>query len=458
MLTLFRSDTVHSLDEIKGLMGEQIRQLPAKVSSVGECPTILRYELRCEPIDILAWLHNQKTNTKIYWSDRKAQFETGGLGIADGLKGNGPVDHKELFDYMEDRLSADNPRLRYYGGMNFDHSYCDEQWQEFGAYQFIVPQFELYRAHKLTMFAFNISVNEVNAENIETILSTLQQLDFSPQTAYRKVPKVVKRTDQPDQKNWNIMFNEINEHKECEKIVLARKSVFNFDVALRSDALLKHLKDRTPDCYHFCFQFSTNCAFLGATPERLYKRDQRTIKSEAIAGTRPRGKDPTEDKEYEHQLLNSPKDSNEHQYVVNAISAALTPFCTTLQSEDRFNLRKLKGSQHLVTRFDGTLKQEISDWNILEALHPTPAVAGCPTKEAIHTIGKLEPFGRGWYAGPVGYVGFDQSEFAVAIRCGLVEGDQLSLYAGAGIVSGSTEEDEWNEIENKISNFIKVFE
>ena len=72
-------------------------------------------------------------------------------------------------------------------------------------------------------------------------------------------------------------------------------------------------------------------------------------------------------------------------------------------------------------------------------------------------IREKEPFGRGWYAGPVGYIGYNTVEFAVAIRSGLINGDRLSLYAGAGIVSGSTVDDEWNEIENKISNFIKVF-
>jgi len=465
MITLFRSDEICTLADLKSKMIGHIRQLANKIGNgaqhqlyVGESSTILRHELRCEPIDVLTWLHNQKINTKIYWSDRKGHFEMGGIGIADGLKGNGPINHKELFEYMENRLSEDNPHLRYYGGMNFDHSLCDEQWQEFGTYQFIIPQFEIYLTNNLTTFAFNIAINEINAENIDTILATLEQLDFAPQTTYRKVPQVLKRTDYPDKEGWNNIFQTIDQNESHEKIVLARKSVFDFNVALRSDALLKHLKDQSPDCYHFCFQFSTNSAFLGATPERLYKRDQRIIKTEAIAGTRPRGQDNAHDKKLENQLLNSPKDSAEHKYVVDAIHTALKPLCATLQSEDHFSLRKLKGSQHLITRFEGTLKDEINDQDIIGALHPTPAVAGCPTDEAIHTIAQLEPFNRGWYAGPVGYIGFDQTEFAVAIRCGLVKGDQLSLFAGAGIVDGSTAEDEWDEIENKISNFIKVFE
>lgn len=439
-------------------MAEQIKNLPAKISSIGECPLILRYELRCEPIDILTWLHNQKTSTKIYWSDRDKQFEMGGIGIADGLKGSSAINYKELFEYMEDRLSADNPHLRYYGGMNFDDSFSDEHWQEFGTYQFIIPQFELTQSGKLTTFAFNIAVNAINDDHLDSILSTLDQLDFSPQTHYRKVPQVLKRSDLPNKKEWESLFAKISKCDEYEKIVFARKSVFDFNVTLRPDALLKHLKEKTPDCYHFCFQFSTNSAFLGATPEQLYKRDQKAIKSEAIAGTRPRGNNDAQDKEYEQQLLNSPKESKEHQYVVDAIQDALHPLCTALRSDDHFSLRKLRGSQHLITQFEGALKERIFDSDILQALHPTPAVAGFPRKNAINNIREFEPFDRGWYAGPVGYVGFDTTEFAVAIRCGLVQGDQLSLYAGAGIVSGSTAQEEWNEIENKISNFIKVFE
>jgi len=156
-------------------------------------------------------------------------------------------------------------------------------------------------------------------------------------------------------------------------------------------------------------------------------------------------------------LLNSSKDANEHKYVVDAITSALDPLCNELQSDNAFQLRKLRGSQHLVTHFTGTLKKDICDYQILSALHPTPAVAGSPKEMAINTIHHIEPFKRGWYAGPVGYVGYNVSEFAVAIRSGLVHGDHLSLYAGAGIVNGSTAEGEWNEIENKISNFIKVF-
>jgi menaquinone-specific isochorismate synthase len=93
----------------------------------------------------------------------------------------------------------------------------------------------------------------------------------------------------------------------------------------------------------------------------------------------------------------------------------------------------------------------------MAALHPTPAVGGHPTSDALKAIRDLEPFDRGWYAGPVGWIGSRGAEFAVALRCGLVRRDTLSLYSGCGIVEGSKPDAEWKEIEQKISDFIRVF-
>ncbi len=460
MITLFRPDTKCALDQVKKVMAEYIRQLPGHIAPVGTALGIIRYELPIDPINILYWLHNQKANTKIYWSGRDEEFELGGVGVADHIKGDGPIDHQHIFGQMRGRLSEDNPNLRYYGGMSFDSSNQSKEWEEFASYQFTVPQFEIVRTKDETVFAFNIMVDNISAENIENILHELEKLDFSSETTYRTPPKVLSRTDLPNRKEWEDVFSNIEDRLKdgaYAKVVLARKSSFDFDVAIRPNALMKHLKDRTPNSFHFCFQPCADTAFLGATPERLYKREGRKVKSEAIAGTRPRGKNQDEDLGLENQLLKSDKDAREHGYVVNTIHATLSNFCEVLKSDKTFCLRKLRGTQHLTTSFEGVLNSDIEDDRILRLLHPTPAVGGYPTRVAIDQIKESEPFNRGWYAGPVGCVGYDSAEFAVAIRSGLIKGNHLSLYAGAGIVAGSTCESEWNEIENKISNFISVF-
>ena len=83
-------------------------------------------------------------------------------------------------------------------------------------------------------------------------------------------------------------------------------------------------------------------------------------------------------------------------------------------------------------------------------------MGGYPTENALPEIARLEPFNRGWYAAPIGWVGRDEAEFVVGIRSGLVDGRQLKLYSGAGIVNGSEPDQEWAEIENKICDFVNV--
>ena len=130
--------------------------------------------------------------------------------------------------------------------------------------------------------------------------------------------------------------------------------------------------------------------------------------------------------------------------------------CSDFKHEKAPGILTLPNGHHLITRFQGQLKDGINDEDILQFLHPTPALGGTPRKEAMDMIRRLEGFSRGWYGAPIGYVGLDWAEFVVGIRSGLARGKNLSVFAGAGIVQGSEAAAEWDEVENKISNFIKI--
>ncbi|MCK4460341.1 MAG: isochorismate synthase, partial [candidate division Zixibacteria bacterium] len=234
-------------------------------------------------------------------------------------------------------------------------------------------------------------------------------------------------------------------------------TTLEFDVTVDPLRLLRHLKVRSTGCFHFCFQFSGSAAFIGASPERLYRRVGRHIESEAVAGTRPRGATSDEDTRISRELLASEKDVTEHTFVVDDIARVLRRICRhwrTVEGDAAGSLMKLARVQHLVTRLEGELADDYDDSAILTRLHPTSAVGGVPTSRAIPMITKLEPFDRGWYAAPVGWVGSDSAEFAVGIRSGLVDGRKLHLYSGAGIVQGSSAEEEWREIDSKLSGFL----
>ena len=209
--------------------------------------------------------------------------------------------------------------------------------------------------------------------------------------------------------------------------------------------------------YHFCFQINSTTAFIGTSPERLYYRHDRLLKTEAIAGTRHRGASIQSDMLLSEELQSSPKDIREHQLVVENLQSILSQLCESVKIDRTAAILKLNKVQHLYTQCQGILTPDVTDADILPQLHPTPAVGGVPRTPALKLIQELEPFERGWYAAPVGWVGADDAEFAVAIRSGLIDRDRLLLFAGAGIVTGSQSEEEWIEIENKIRHFTDLF-
>jgi menaquinone-specific isochorismate synthase len=148
--------------------------------------------------------------------------------------------------------------------------------------------------------------------------------------------------------------------------------------------------------------------------------------------------------------LESPKDHHEHQLVVDNILGAFDKICLDYGITKAKHIAKLPNLQHLKTKIAGILKHGVTDLDILRALHPTAAVCGWPIDKAFETIRELENFDRGFYAGSFGTVTDHESEFNVAIRSAVIKDCELHIFAGAGIVDGSTAQNEQQEIENKM--------
>ncbi len=457
MITVFRGSQVYALKDLKPAMLTQLKQLPRMVSTIGSLETIYRFEYDCEPLNILAWLHNQSAADRVYWSHRDGDFETAGVHLADVIEGRGTIDYAQVFNQIQDRIGSDNQQLQYLGGFCFDTDSMGEQWSDFGSYRFIVPEFECTRRKDRTSIAFNIRVDEINEDAIAAAIQHLDGLSFEASTRYRKVPCMTSREDTPDLAKWTSNVRQAQE-SAFDKLVLARRSTFGFDMTIRPDALIKFLKDRTPNCYHFNFQLSDYHGFLGASPERLCRIEDGMLNTEAVAGTVAADDAAQQNQQLEQELLDTDKLRDEHQFVVGYLDEQMRQLCREYKKADRPGLMKLKNTVHLRTPFEGRLRPDCPMDEVLSKLHPTPAVGGYPAKGVPSAIRSIEAFDRGWYAGPVGCVGYDWCEFAVAIRSGLVRDDTLSLFAGAGIVKDSVASDEWDEIENKISRFMRVFE
>ncbi|WP_242142924.1 MULTISPECIES: isochorismate synthase DhbC [unclassified Bacillus cereus group] len=197
---------------------------------------------------------------------------------------------------------------------------------------------------------------------------------------------------------------------------------------------------------------------IGASPELLVSRRGMQVISNPLAGSRPRSGDPAEDKRRAEELLSSAKDLHEHAVVVEAVAAALRPYCRTLHVPEKPSLIHSETMWHLSTEVKGSLLDEsISALELASALHPTPAVCGTPTEKAREAIQEIEPFDREFFTGMLGWSDINgDGEWIVTIRCAEVEENSLRLYAGAGIVAESKPEDELAETSAKFRTMLQA--
>lgn len=198
---------------------------------------------------------------------------------------------------------------------------------------------------------------------------------------------------------------------------------------------------------------------VGASPELLVSKQGAAIASNPLAGSAPRSLAPDEDEASANALLRSDKDRREHAVVVEAILDALSPYCRELKAPAGPSLHSTRTVWHLGTRIHGLLRhpEETSSAELAAALHPTPAVAGAPRGPALQLIGALEGYDRGFYAGAVGWTNANgDGAWHVSLRCAETCGAQARLYAGAGIVTGSTPRAEADETSNKFKAILQA--
>jgi menaquinone-specific isochorismate synthase len=213
---------------------------------------------------------------------------------------------------------------------------------------------------------------------------------------------------------------------------------------------LAQLRQRYPDCYIFSTSNGQGQNFLGASPERLLSLQAGELIVDALAGSAPRGQTPIEDFALAQRLLQSDKERREHQVLVDYIVATLKGLGLVAYPTAPTRLLTLPNIQHLQTLIAAQVPTQMHLLEILAQLHPTPAVAGFPRQIACEQIQIHEPFERGLYAAPLGWIepGGD-GEFVVGLRSALIDGPRLRLYAGAGIVAGSNPDRELQEIQLK---------
>ena len=241
-----------------------------------------------------------------------------------------------------------------------------------------------------------------------------------------------------------------------DKVVLARSVVVRSDGPPAILRMFRELVASYPQCYNFAWK-SGDAVFMGASPELLARVDGTDLRSNPLAGSAPRGEGQSDDLEIGARLLGSSKDRREHALVVDSMKEQLEPLTSDLLVSDAPSLKKMATVQHLSTEITGQLVPGIGLLDVIEAVHPTPAVGGVPTKAAVDLIAQLESIDRGWYTGGIGWVnGSGDGAVALGLRCGLIRANTTHLFAGAGIVSGSQPDDELRETRLKLTPLLQL--
>ena len=373
-------------------------------------------------------------------------------------------------------------RALYLGGFGFEaKASADPDWKCFPAARFVLPEGIVERVAdqgRGVVFA-RVDPNATAAAVEADLLRRMREARASigPTEAVRPATETISsdegpeyrvRSDRSHAQFCRQVSGALDELAtgRLEKLVLARSLAVDHDGEFDVPGFLARLRALYPTCTLVAVGRGQDI-FLAATPETLVRVAGRRVETAALAGSTPRGRTPEEDRELAAALVASPKERAEHAHVVVAIRAVLAPRCERLEIAAEPRLRALFGIQHLETAFEGKLANASpgsppSDvLSLVEALHPTPAVAGSPAPAAAAWLRHHEGLERGWYAAPIGWLDPEGGgAFCVGLRSALIRNglgpvgqpgaSRARLFAGAGIVVGSDPERELLETRIKL--------
>lgn len=240
---------------------------------------------------------------------------------------------------------------------------------------------------------------------------------------------------------------------KLDKVVLAREILVETDSDLPIDLVLLRLSRSYPDCFLYLVD-----GFCGASPELLVGRSGDLVQSHPMAGSAPRRGDPAADARLAANLFASATYRHEHQVTVDAVHDALLGFSSYVDYEPEPQVVALANVQHLATWVEGRLSRPPAPiLELVDALHPTPAVCGRPRDAALEVIADLEDLDRDRYAGAVGWVdAAGNGRFAVSLRGATIEDRRASVIAGVGLVADSDPATELIETQAKLQAMLSA--
>ena len=410
---------------------------------------------------------------RVLWRARDGAM-LAGIGAAIVLRGDGDQRFKQIAAQAQAlRWNLQNASVvpRFFGGFAFCNGAADEPaWQGFGDAWFILPRWNYQNNAQGSALTLFVSSDELHrtphlADQLQAELATLRELlirSAAPRpglpvtllgnTAAKLVPGRLRGPD--DQSQWRSNIDDIVTQIRsgaAAKIVAARHIDVTLPRPLQLTALVETLWAQQPHCFGIAMSPGDGAAtFVAAPPERLMEKVGAKVACEALAGSMANAGDATD----RTVLLRDTKNRAEHQWVIDAVAADLTAAGVTLAADQATTVRSYRNIHHLHTPIAGTMATPQHVLELVQALHPTPAVGGTPRASALNWISSHES-PRGYYASPVGWFSpAGDGEFAVAIRCALLSIGTARLWAGAGIVAASDADVEFAETQTKLQTML----
>jgi isochorismate synthase len=395
---------------------------------------------------------------RLFWARPSMGFTVAGVGAAWTFSSQGEHEFDRASEawreYCEHALIAgeqgvNGTGLFVLGGFSFDPLQASSGlWNGYPDNLLILPRYILTQIGRVAWLTVNMVIEPISTSADETeIILDLQSI-LSGEPLRGPATEVLRMEEMLPATEWkNTVCSAIDDIKrgELEKVVLARSCYIQGNGDFSPAQVLERLSTAYPDCFVFAVA-RDDTYFLGASPERLVCLQNNTVRVTCLAGSIARGKHEDEDQQLAQQLLSASKERFEHEAVVRMLSEALTELCIDPIIVPAPTLMKMPNIQHLFTPITGRLADDSTILELVQRLHPTPALGGTPRKDALRFIREQEGLDRGWYAAPVGWMDADgNGEFAVAIRSALLNGSDATLFAGCGIVADSDPELEYTE-------------
>ena len=422
--------------------------------SLRKFPTVVRI---VDPAgDPLAWLASQTAGARLVWQGRDSLSTLAGWGAAARVCREPDESVSSVITRCRQTVGASTGR--FFGGLAFDsHRSLKDEWRDFGPGQFWWPRV-LYDGQAWEVAVLDATDIDQARRDWAKCQPGLGQPGLDSDA--HDLPHWISRDYLPSRECWSDIVHDCRQLIDAEifeKIVMVRRCDLRFSAAVDSLTLFRKLRQRMHSSYLFYFQPRPDVAFLGATPERLFWRERDEVHSEVVAGTRPRkSRRSVSTTKWDGSSCTAKRTSWSTTSFARAFASDFVAVLTNCRSMPRRVFANCRVPSICIRPLLASYGRESTTGRCWNDSIPPRLWAAIPPKMRWPRSNGSEPFSRGWYGAPIGWIGRDSAEFVVGIRSALVQHDLVRLYSGAGLVPGSTAEGEWSEIDQKIKDYLQL--